>query len=134
MRAIGGISLRQQGILNPPFPFPPSGASRGGRVPPTTLARCAPAKKRWHASMPRLPPQEGISKRSAEIPLAYPPNRLRRKESFMACGSKEEGFLMPAGAGDLGSRASSGMIEAMASGHQTENRLHRKLDTTRGSV
>jgi hypothetical protein len=27
--------LRQQGIVTPPFPFPPSGASRGGRVPPT---------------------------------------------------------------------------------------------------
>jgi hypothetical protein len=52
-------SLRQQGIWNPPFPFPPSGASRGGRVPPTPEARCAPAKKRWHASSYRLPPQEG---------------------------------------------------------------------------
>src|SRR5580700_7982609 len=29
--------------FHPPFPFPP-GASRGGRVPPTPMARCAPAK------------------------------------------------------------------------------------------
>src|SRR5579872_4615225 len=36
--------LRQQGIGTPPFPFPPPGESRGGRVPPTPLARCAPAK------------------------------------------------------------------------------------------
>jgi len=42
--------------------------------------------------VPRLPPQEGISKRSAEIPLVDPPIRLRRKESFMACGSKEKAF------------------------------------------
>jgi hypothetical protein len=42
------------------------------------------------------PPARGISKRSAEIPLAHPPNRLRRKESFMACGSKELSFFLTA--------------------------------------
>ena len=31
-------------VGTPPFPFPPLGESRGGRVPPTPLARCAPAK------------------------------------------------------------------------------------------
>src|SRR5205814_1859420 len=35
------IQMERRGT--PPFPFPPPGESRGGRVPPTPLARCAPA-------------------------------------------------------------------------------------------
>src|SRR5262249_44209786 len=34
---------------------------------------CA-SKKRWHTSMPQLPPARGVSKRSAETPLAHPPD------------------------------------------------------------
>jgi hypothetical protein len=79
--------------LNAPFSVSPSGGKPGRAGSPHDACTLPASKKRWHASMPRLPPQEGISKRSAEIPLAYPPNRLRRKESFMACGSKEVGFF-----------------------------------------
>ena len=46
--------------LNPPFPFPPSGESRGGRVPPTPEARCAPAQNAGTHRCCRLPPQEGL--------------------------------------------------------------------------
>ena len=35
---------RQQSRRIPPFPFPPPGESRGGRVPPTPQARFAPAQ------------------------------------------------------------------------------------------
>ena len=45
--------------FDPPFPFP-QGKAGAGPVPPT-------------AQTARLPPQEGISKRSAEIPLARSP-------------------------------------------------------------
>jgi hypothetical protein len=57
--------LRQQGIRSP-FPVSPQGKSRGGMVPPTpgTLRASQP---RWHASMHRLPPQEGSA------PLRNPP-------------------------------------------------------------
>jgi len=49
--------------FNPPFPFPP-GESPGGDASPHG-ANCAP------------PPARGISKRSAEIPLARSPCRAR---------------------------------------------------------
>jgi hypothetical protein len=73
LSGVGGKhSLRQQGILSLPFSRFPSGESRGGRVPPTP--RTLPAsKKRWHASMLRLPPQEGFQNAPAEIPLARSP-------------------------------------------------------------
>ena len=58
----------------PPFPFPP-GESRGGDGSPHG-ANCAP------------PPARGISKRSAEIPLARSP-----------CGSREDAFPKEALAG-----------------------------------
>ena len=45
----------------------PSGESRGGRVPPTPQARCAPAKTAGTHHAGRLPPQEGCR------PLVHPP-------------------------------------------------------------
>src|SRR5271165_3952119 len=47
--------------LNPPFPFPPPGASRGGEGSPHA------AKTR------RLPPQEGIQSAPLNPPLCIPP-------------------------------------------------------------
>ena len=55
----GPSTKRRAKSLIPPFPFPPR-ASRGWRVPPTPRKR-------------RLAPQEGISRRSAKIPLSIPP-------------------------------------------------------------
>jgi hypothetical protein len=43
---------------SPPFPFPPPGASRGGRVPPTP-EHVASQPKALARAMRRLPPQEG---------------------------------------------------------------------------
>src|SRR5207248_11072996 len=43
-----------------PFPFPPPGESRGGRVPPTPEARYRPAKNAGPHRCCRLPPQEGL--------------------------------------------------------------------------
>jgi len=45
----------------------PSGKSRGGRVPPTPKARCAPAESAGSHRCCRLPPQEGLR------PLVHPP-------------------------------------------------------------
>src|SRR6188474_941250 len=64
-----GNSLRQQGIWTPPFPFPPPGESRGGRVPPTPTARCAASKRRWHASC------AGSPHKRAAAPLWIPCER-----------------------------------------------------------
>jgi len=86
-------SLRQQGILEHPLSrFPLRGQAGAGGFPPRRLhaARQQKAPARIDAASP---PARGISNRSAEIPLAHPPNRLRRKESLMACGSKEPGFF-----------------------------------------
>ena len=69
-----GNGLRQQGIWTPPFPFPPPGESRGGRVPPTPTARCAASKKRWHASC------AGSPHKRAAAPLCIP--RTQSGETF----------------------------------------------------
>src|SRR5487761_281859 len=53
-------------LWTPPFPFPPPGESRGGRVPPTPEARYAPAKSAGTQRCCRLPPQEGCR------PLVHP--------------------------------------------------------------
>ena len=106
--AMTEFSLRQQGIIGRPLSrFPLRGKAGAGGFPPRRLHAERQQKALAHI-VPRLPPQEGISKRSAEIPLVDPPNCLRRKESFMACGSKEDGFFI---AGYLGLRASSGLME-----------------------
>ena len=72
-------SLRQQGRKIPLSRFP-QGQAGAGRVPPT-------------AQKARLPPQEGFQSAPLKSPLRHPPISLRRKESFMACGSKED-FLI----------------------------------------
>jgi len=55
------VACGSKEVGSPPFPFPPPGESRGGAGSP-------------HAAKGgRLPPQEGVSKRSAETPLVHPP-------------------------------------------------------------
>src|SRR5579872_3646093 len=77
-----GKCLRQQGILSPPFPFPPPGESRGGRVPPTPAARCAASQRRWRASC------AGSPHKRAAAPLWIPCER--GAEGLAICGTTEE--------------------------------------------
>ena len=55
-----------------PFPVSPSGGKpgRAGSPQPRTL-RASPT--RWHASMRRLPPQEGFQSAPLKPPLRIPP-------------------------------------------------------------
>jgi hypothetical protein len=62
------ISLRQQGNLNAPFPVSPSGGKPGRAGSPHAAGTLPASQLRWHASMPRLPPQEGLPP-----PLCIPP-------------------------------------------------------------
>src|SRR6516225_4002799 len=67
-----------------PFPFPPPGESRGGRVPHAAGTLCA-SKKRLHTSMRRLPPQEGFQSAPLQPPCASPrwvPSGPRRDVGF----------------------------------------------------
>ena len=69
---------------SPPFPFPPPGASRGGRVPPTPQARAAPASSRSERSPPpgaslARPVHAAPPTRGAAAPLVHPPAGLRAK-------------------------------------------------------
>src|SRR5215469_9069353 len=59
IRSAPPFSLRQQGIGTPPFPFPPPGESRGGRVPPTPADTLRGQQKALARIVRRLPPQEG---------------------------------------------------------------------------
>ena len=72
VRAVGALRpsrirrKRNPDLLSPPFPFPPPGANRGGRVPPTprhAAHRPTPLSR----FVRRLPPQEGCR------PLVHPP-------------------------------------------------------------
>jgi len=67
--------------FDPPFPFPP-GESRGGDGSPHAGTRLAPANCAVTIRAP-APPARGISKRSAEIPLARSP-----------CGLREDAFKL----------------------------------------
>ena len=58
-----------------PFPVSPPGTGRGGRVPPTPKARCAPAKSAGTHRCYRLPPQEGYA------PLCIPQLHLQEIDS-----------------------------------------------------
>ena len=60
------IACGRKEFWTPPFPFPPPGESRGGRVPPTPGARCAASQKTLARIVRRLPPQEGCR------PLVHP--------------------------------------------------------------
>src|SRR5215471_12274252 len=73
------IRLRQQGSGTPPFPFPPPGESRGGRVPPTP-GHVSCQQTTLSRSVRRLPPQEGFQSAPLKSPLRIP---------LLACGSKE---------------------------------------------
>jgi hypothetical protein len=53
------ISLRQQGIGSPPFPFPPPGASGGHR-----RLRCATARARRRPKAERFPRSGPVRKRA----------------------------------------------------------------------
>src|SRR5436190_23987606 len=64
-------------VRTPPFPFPPPGESRGGRVPPT-LRHVARQQKALAGPVRAAPPAREISKRSAEIPLARSPSACPR--------------------------------------------------------
>ena len=70
-------ACRQQGSRNSPFPVSPRGKAGAGGFPP----------RRWHAVCQQkalahidaaAPPARGVSKRSAETPLAHPPDGRQR--------------------------------------------------------
>jgi len=63
---------RQRGSASPPFPFPPPGASRGGRVPPTPRT-------------PRLPPQEGFQTAPLKSPLRIPQLPASARRVYSGC-------------------------------------------------
>jgi hypothetical protein len=67
--------------LNSPFPFPLRG--KPGRAGSPHAAHAGGQQTTLAAIDAAAPPARGISKRSAEIPLAHPPagqGRLRNKE------------------------------------------------------
>ena len=78
----GANYRRQQGSLNSPFPVSPRGKAGAGGFPP----------RRWHAVRQQkapahidaaAPPARGVSKRSAETPLAHPPDGYHRGRVVM---------------------------------------------------
>ena len=70
------------GSENAPFPVSPSGGKPGRAGSPHAGTRLLPAKNAGKSRAP-APPARGISKRSAEIPLANPPVSLRQQGIFM---------------------------------------------------
>src|SRR5262249_51176668 len=80
--------LRQQGRLN--SPFPPPGASRGGRVPPTPLARCAPAKSAGTHRCRSSPRKRGFKTLRLNPPCASPHRHQSRVALVGAsiCGNR----------------------------------------------
>src|SRR5262249_24378739 len=65
--------LQQQGRLNSPFPVSPSGGKPGRAGYPRAAGTLCASKKRWHTSMPRLPPQKGFQSAPLKPPLRIPP-------------------------------------------------------------
>jgi hypothetical protein len=65
--------LRQQGSLISPFPVSPSGGKPGRAGSPHAAGTLYASKKRWHTSMPRLPPQGGFQSAPLKPPLRIPP-------------------------------------------------------------
>src|SRR5215471_15360588 len=63
---------------NAPFPVSPSGGKPGRAGSPHAGTRLVPANYAVTIRAP-APPARGISKRSAEIPLAHPPVSLRQQ-------------------------------------------------------
>ena len=66
-------SLRRPGRLNSPFPVSPSGGKPGRAGSPHAAGTLCANKKRWHTSMPQLPPQEGFQSAPLKPPLRIPP-------------------------------------------------------------
>src|SRR5215471_6490572 len=64
--------LRQQGSLISPFPVSPSGGKPGRAGSPHAAGTLCATKKRWHTSMPRLPPQGGFQSAPLTPPCASP--------------------------------------------------------------
>ena len=58
-------------VGTPPFPFPPGGKPGRAGSPHAAGTLCA-SKKRWHTSMPRLPPQGGFQTAALNPPLRIP--------------------------------------------------------------
>ena len=65
--------LRQHGRWNSPFPVSPSGGKPGRAGSPHAASTLRASKKRWHTSMPRLPPQGGFQSAALKPPLRIPP-------------------------------------------------------------
>ena len=57
-----------------PLSRSPSGGKPGRAGSPHAAGTLFASKKRWHTSMPRLPPQEGFQSAPLETPLAHPPD------------------------------------------------------------
>jgi hypothetical protein len=75
--------LRQQGSLISPFPVSPSGGKPGRVGSPHAAGTLCASQKRWHTSMPRLPPM-GTSR----VPMVgLDRDRSRRKKLRMAATS-----------------------------------------------
>jgi hypothetical protein len=69
MQAQNACGSREVGT--PPFPFPPGG--KPGRAgSPHAAGTLSASKKRWHTSMPRLPPQGGFQTAALKPPLRIP--------------------------------------------------------------
>src|SRR5215472_13414478 len=71
-------NCRRQGSLISPFPVSPSGGKPGREGSPHAADTLRASKRRWHTSVPRLPPQEGFQSAPAETPLAHPPDGCQR--------------------------------------------------------
>src|SRR5205823_13760377 len=75
--------------------LPLRGKAWAGKVPPTP--RHVPRQQTTLARpVQAAPPARGISKRSAEIPLAHPPVSLRQQGIFMGFALTRTGLLMEA--------------------------------------
>jgi hypothetical protein len=89
--------LRQQGSLNTPFPVSPGG--KPGRAgSPQAAGTLHASKKRWHASVPRLPPQEGFQSAPLKPPLRIPPMGTLGAASAMSpsiCGIGRKNLRWP---------------------------------------
>ena len=59
---------------NLPFPVSPSGGKPGRAGSPHAAGTLCASQKRWHTSMPRLPPQEGFQSAPLNPPLRIPPD------------------------------------------------------------
>src|SRR5262249_14034715 len=75
-----------------PFPVSPSGGKPGRAGSPRAAGTLCASKKRWHTSMPRLPPQEGFQSAPLKPPLRIPPMGTGAVSQWSAsiCGTGAE--------------------------------------------